>query len=60
VQQKQQDWIIILAIASFLPIWRCGLRDNLNLWEWLYEHTIWGSPVEYVPEEYYGELEEPQ
>ncbi|MBA7608642.1 hypothetical protein ES703_15821 [subsurface metagenome] len=47
--------MVILVIASFLPIWRCGLRDNLNFWEWLYEHTIWGSPVEYVPEEKYLE-----
>lgn len=47
--------LMVLLVASFLPVWRCGLRDRLTFWEWAREHTIWGHPVEYIPEEYYGE-----
>ena len=48
-----KDIAILLLIASFLPVWRCGLRENLNFWSWAKEHTIYGSPVEYIPEEEY-------
>jgi len=48
-----KDIAILLLIASFLPVWRCGLRENLNFWSWVKEHTIYGSPVEYIPEEEY-------
>ena len=48
-----KDLAILLLIASFLPVWRCGLRENLNFWSWAKEHTIYGSPVEYIPEEEY-------
>lgn len=43
----------LLLVASFLPVWRCGLRDKLTFWGWAKEHTIWGHPVEYIPEEDY-------
>lgn len=49
-----KDLAILLLIASFLPVWRCGLRENLSFWTWAKEHTIYGSPVEYIPEELYG------
>ena len=45
--------LLVLLILSFLPVWRCGLRDKLTFWEWAREHTIWGHPVEYIPEEDY-------
>ncbi len=40
-------------ILSFLPIWRSGLRENMILWEWIVNHTIFGPPSEYIPEDYY-------
>lgn len=43
-------------ILTLLPIWRCGLRDRLNLWQWTKEHTIFGHPVEYIPEEDYSKV----
>ena len=44
----------IAAIVFFtLPIFRSGGRGNLTGWEWVVNHTIFGPPVEYVPEEDY-------
>lgn len=45
--------LITLGIASLFPIWRSGGREDLNFWEWIWNHTIWGPPVEYIPEEDY-------
>lgn len=45
--------IVLLAGLSFVPIWRSGGRDNLTFWGWVINHTIWGPPVEYIPEEDY-------
>lgn len=60
--QKQvvisRDLLILALVVSFLPIFRSGLRDRLNFWQWVWEHTIWGHPVEYIPEEYYGDTGE--
>lgn len=42
-----------LLTLSLIPIWRSGGRGRLNFWAWLINHTIWGPPVEYVPEEDY-------
>lgn len=44
-------WLVILGGIGLLPVWRCGLRENLNLYEFILNHTIWGPPVEYIPEE---------
>lgn len=49
-----KDLAILGLLASFLPVFRCGLRENLNFWQWTKEHTIYGSPVEYIPEEEYN------
>ena len=49
----QHILLLILLLLSFLPIWRCGLRDKLTFWDFVREHTIYGSPVEYIPEEDY-------
>lgn len=47
--------IIIIGIASLLPVWRSGGRKGLSFWGWVLNHTIFGPPVEYVPEEDYQE-----
>jgi hypothetical protein len=48
-----------VAVESFtLPVFRSGGRTHLTFWGWLFNHTIFGPPVEYVPEEdYIAELE---
>ncbi len=48
-----KDLAILGLVASFLPVFRCGLRTKLNFWQWTKEHTVYGSPVEYIPEEEY-------
>lgn len=46
--------VLVLLVFSFLPVWRCGLRHNINFWGFVREHTIFSPhPVEYVPEENY-------
>ncbi len=55
--QVPRNLVLILLVASFaIPVFRSGKRENLNFWEWIFNHTIWGPPVEYLPEENY-ELE---
>ena len=51
--------ITLLVVESFtLPIFRSGGRTGLSFWGWVKNHTIWGPPVEYVPEEdYMAELQ---
>ncbi len=53
MSEKKAALIIGLGFLSFLPVWRSGLRENMNLWEFINVHTIF-SPheVTYVPEEY--------
>lgn len=48
-----------LGIGVFaVPIFRSGGRTGLTFVGWIINHTIWGPPVEYVPEEDYSrELE---
>ncbi len=48
-----KDLAVLALLASFLPVFRCGLRENINFWEFLRQHTVFGSPVEYIPEEKY-------
>ena len=48
-----RDLAVLVLVASFVPVWRCGLRSDLNFWQWWQEHTIFGHPVEYIPEEEY-------
>ena len=50
-----KDLLILLLVFSFLPVFRCGLRDHINFWVWIKEHTVWGHKVEYIPAENYGE-----
>ena len=52
MSEKKAAMIIGLGFLGFLPFWRCGLRENLNFYEFVINHTIFGPPVEYIPEEY--------
>ncbi len=54
--------ITYLIIATFtIPMFRSGGRGDLTAFDWIKEHTIFGSPVQYVPEEDYArELQTPQ
>ena len=49
----------LLIVESFtLPVFRSGGRTGLSFWGWVVNHTVFGPPVEYVPEEDYArELE---
>lgn len=48
--------LLALGLIAFftIPIFRSGGRGHLTGFEWLKEHTIWGSPIQYVPEEDYA------
>ena len=54
-----KDAKLLLLIAFFtIPIFRSGGRSNLTGFQWLKEHTVFGSPIQYVPsEDYARELE---
>lgn len=46
--------LTFLVVESFtLPIFRSGGRTGLSFWGWVVNHTVFGPPVEYVPEEDY-------
>ncbi|MBU0598982.1 hypothetical protein KKF61_08430 [Patescibacteria group bacterium] len=45
--------IVILGAASLVPVWRSGGRKNMTFWGWIWNHTVFGPRVEYVPEEDY-------
>jgi hypothetical protein len=53
LSNKQKGLIIATGVATLLPIWRSGGRDHLTFWGWIWNHSIWGPPIEYVPEEDY-------
>lgn len=62
MQEKPQykKFFIGVAITALftVPIFRSGGRTGLTFFQWVKEHTIFGSPVQYVPEEdYTRELE---
>lgn len=44
--------LVILGALALVPVWRCGLRENLSFYEFVVNHTVFGPPVEYIPEEY--------
>lgn len=56
---KCKTLLTVAVIASLaVPIFRSGGRTHLTFWQWVVNHTIFGPPVEYVPEEdYQAELE---
>lgn len=45
--------ILGIGVIGLLPFWRSGGRKDLNFYEWVWNHTVWGPPIEYVPEEDY-------
>jgi hypothetical protein len=56
--KKERQIIGVVMLLSLFPIWRSGGRTGLNFWQFIFNHTIWGPPIEYVPEEdYQQELE---
>lgn len=49
---------LLFTGAFTVPVYRSGGRAGLTWFEWVMEHTIFGSPIQYVPEEdYIRELE---
>ena len=46
-------WTFLLVESFTLPAFRSGGRSGLTFWGWVGNHTIFGPPVEYVPEEDY-------
>ena len=45
---------LLLLVAAFtVPIFRSGGRGGLTFYDWIVNHTIYGPPIEYVPEESY-------
>jgi len=56
ITKNQKTLLLVLIIGAFtIPIFRSGLRENLTLWQFFLNHTTFGPPVEYVPEELYME-----
>jgi len=51
--------VTLLVVESLtLPVFRSGGRTGLTLFQWVKEHSVYGSPIQYVPEEDYArELE---
>jgi hypothetical protein len=49
-------FLIAAVVVGFftVPVFRSGGRTGLTCWGWLINHTIFGPPVEYVPEEDYA------
>ena len=44
---------LLLLGLTFVPVWRSGIKENLNFWQFVLNHTRWGAPVEYLPMETY-------
>ena len=53
IEMKTAGILLATAVLGSIPIWSCGLRKNLTFWQFLVEHTRFGHPVMYVPEELY-------
>jgi len=45
--------ILGLGILGSMPVWSCGLRKRLTLWEFVLDHIVFGPDPEYIPEELY-------
>ena len=54
---KTKTLVVLGLIGAFtVPVFRSGGRDNLTLVQFILNHTIWGPPIEYVPEEDYEKM----
>lgn len=54
-KSEQNKWIgvaIIIGLIALVPVWRSGLKENMNFFGFVKNHTIWGDDPEYVPLEY--------
>lgn len=40
-----------IVLFCTVPVFRSGGRTGLTGFQWLKEHTIWGSPIQYIPSE---------
>ena len=51
--------LVLVGVVAFTwKVFRCGGRGNLTMFGWLVEHTVFGSPIQYIPtEDYARELE---
>ena len=45
-----------IVLSFTLPVFRSGLKTNLTLWEFIINHTTFGDPVEFIPEEDYAAI----
>lgn len=55
MSDKTKFFIGVGIVAFFtVPIFRSGGRTNLTMFQWIVNHSIFGPPVEYVPEEDYA------
>lgn len=45
-----------IVLSFTLPVFRSGLKTNLTLWEFTINHTTFGDPVEFIPEEDYAAI----
>ena len=45
-----------LLFAFTLPLFRSGLKSQLTFAQWVWNHTIFGDPVEFIPRENYEEI----
>lgn len=43
--------LIALGLATLLPVWRSGIKGNLNFWQFIHNHTVWSNVPQYIPEE---------
>lgn len=53
LSHKQKIGLIVLGVASLIPIWSSGGKGGLNFWQFTLNHTIFNGGPEYVPEEDY-------
>lgn len=53
MENKNKRIVVILIAFSFLPIWTSGLRENMTLYEWVVNHTVFGAASEYLRPEHY-------
>lgn len=51
--QQTKGIVLVVGAASIIPVWRSGGREGLTFWGWIWNHTIFGPKVEYIPEEDY-------
>ena len=51
--EQTKRGVAVVVVVSLLPIWRSGGRENMTFFGWVWNHTIFGPKVEYIPAEDY-------